>query len=792
MIEARTFRPIRAALSAWLLACAALLLAGGFSGGASAQEVLFGDDNISARLVADGVPEPGETWHLAFQFTPKAKEWHGYWSNPGDAGLGMVLEWNLPEGWEVGEAQYPIPQRLIIAGLMNHVYEGNYAVIVPVTVPVGADPADARNISVFANYLACTDEICVPQDALLKVDPPRKSLSPFPRWRAQIAPLLGSEGAFETTNGTLRLAIPLPEAAALSDPHVFVETIDLVSYAAEQRFARYGDTVVAEIPLGAGIVPESVSGIVSFGGEEEGVRFIAKPGAVPSSGGTPIAGSMRELPSAWLALLGALLGGLLLNIMPCVFPILSLKALSLAKAGGEESAARRDAMAYTLGVVLSCAALGGLLLALRAAGEQVGWAFQLQSPGVVVALLVLAAAITANFAGVYEIPSFSIASSGGGDSKARGGWLGSFGTGVLAAIAATPCTGPFMAAAMGAALLLPVPVALGLFAALGLGLALPFLALGFVPALRSRLPKPGAWMEKFRRIMAIPMGLTALALIWLTTRLGGKPFAMIALLMVAGIMLALIVMGRLQKQGKLAWPVLGLISAPFLVFAAFALPASYSSERAQSAASIHAPRDFDQEALVQLRSGDAPVFIWFTADWCVTCKVNESVAIGRSRDKLRSMQIFAKHGLGLPVTAFAHDPKQTEEVMKIVGGAPVVIKLTEGTQGIGVVLGETDKSAKSVIEAFRGANVNRGGSAKSIKITPEERSTAVRAAKVMGLNVAGVDLLRANHGPVIMEVNSSPGLEGIENSTGINVADRIIEFIENNYQPGKTKTRGKG
>jgi ribosomal protein S6--L-glutamate ligase len=214
--------------------------------------------------------------------------------------------------------------------------------------------------------------------------------------------------------------------------------------------------------------------------------------------------------------------------------------------------------------------------------------------------------------------------------------------------------------------------------------------------------------------------------------------------------------------------------------------------------------------------------------------VNESVAIGRSRDKLRSMQIFAKHGLGLPVTAFAHDPKQTEEVMKIVGGAPVVIKLTEGTQGIGVVLGETDKSAKSVIEAFRGANVNilvqefikeagssdlrifvvggkvvasmmrtgapddfrsnlhRGGSAKTIKITPEERSTAVRAAKVMGLNVAGVDLLRSNHGPVIMEVNSSPGLEGIENSTGIKVADRIIEFIENNYQPGKTKTRGKG
>ena len=214
--------------------------------------------------------------------------------------------------------------------------------------------------------------------------------------------------------------------------------------------------------------------------------------------------------------------------------------------------------------------------------------------------------------------------------------------------------------------------------------------------------------------------------------------------------------------------------------------------------------------------------------------LNESVAIGRSRDKLRSMQIFSKHGLGLPVTAFAHDPKKTDEVLKIVGGAPCVIKLLEGTQGIGVVLAETEKSAKSVVEAFRGANVNilvqefikeadatdirilvvggkvvasmmrtgaegdfrsnlhRGGIAKQIKITPEERSTAVRAAKVMGLNVAGVDILRSNHGPVIMEVNSSPGLEGIERVTGKDVAGRIIDFIEKNAQAGNTKTKGQG
>ena len=214
--------------------------------------------------------------------------------------------------------------------------------------------------------------------------------------------------------------------------------------------------------------------------------------------------------------------------------------------------------------------------------------------------------------------------------------------------------------------------------------------------------------------------------------------------------------------------------------------------------------------------------------------LNESVAIGRSRDKLRSMQILARAGLGLPVTAFAHDPKATEEVLKIAGGAPVVIKLLEGTQGIGVVLGDTDRSARSVIEAFRGANVNilvqefikeagstdirafvvggkvvgsmkrtgaegdfrsnlhRGGSAATVKITPEERSTAMRAAAKMGLNVCGVDMLRSNHGPVIMEVNSSPGLEGIEGATGKDIAGMIIDYIAANAKAGKTRTKGKG
>jgi thiol:disulfide interchange protein len=408
----------------------------------------------------------------------------------------------------------------------------------------------------------------------------------------------------------------------LNDPHVFISNANLVDYAAPQTFRRAGDVLTVEIPLAdyRPDTPSAVGGILAFDAGA-GVEFGAIPGDVPN-GGDLVAGPQGALiPPLWTLVLGALAGGLLLNIMPCVFPILSLKALSLVRAGGSEAHARAEGLAYTAGVVIASLALGAVMLALRAAGEQVGWAFQLQEPGVVVALLVLAAVITANFAGVFELPALPI-TSGGQPS-------GAFATGLLAAFVATPCTGPFMAAALGAALMLPVPQALLLFALLGLGLALPFLALGFIPALRRMLPRPGPWMERFRRIMAIPMGLTALALVWLTAQVGGRPFALIALLLVLGVMIALSVVGRLQRSGKMAWPAFGLIAAPFLVVAAIALPSTYAVKGKEVAASIHNPAAFRRAALSEARASGKPVFVWFTADWCVTCKVNESVAIER-------------------------------------------------------------------------------------------------------------------------------------------------------------------
>ncbi|WP_427964839.1 protein-disulfide reductase DsbD family protein [Altererythrobacter sp.] len=593
------------------------------------------ETNLAAELVAERAAQPGEDVMVALHFTPRSHEWHGYWSNPGDAGLGMQLDWQLPEGWEAGDTLYPVPQTLMISGIMNHVYEHEYAVLIPITVPADFSPSGSVPISLKAQWLACTDKICVPEQAKLSLfldsKPDSVEDQRFAMWRAALPPMLDSKSAFALTQNELRLAIPIPASMALDAPHVFVSNEQLVDYGAPQTFRRKGDVLAVEIPLKGGATPEKVEGILSLG-EGNGVRFMAELGDVPS-GGTLVKGTAADIPPIWLLLLGALAGGLLLNIMPCVFPILSIKAISLARAGESEAQARRDGLAYTAGAMLASVALGAVMLVLRAAGEQIGWAFQLQEPSVVVFLLLLAVAITANFAGLFELPSLAITR----DDKPAS----SFATGLLAAFVATPCTGPFMAAALGAALLLPPLPALLLFAALGLGLALPFLMIGMVPALRSRLPRPGAWMVRFRKLMAVPMGLTALALIWLTSRLGGQGFALIALVVVFGLVVALMIVGRLQRAGKLAWPAFGLIAAPFLIFGAFALPASYAEAEVSAEDSLLKPQAFSETALAEARASGKPVFLWFTADWCVTCKVNEGVAIEREATK----QAFEKAGV---------------------------------------------------------------------------------------------------------------------------------------------------
>ncbi|MDO9363968.1 MAG: protein-disulfide reductase DsbD family protein, partial [Sphingopyxis sp.] len=512
--------------------------------------------HIQPKLVAESVaPEPAGTVTLALTMTPE-KSWHGYWANGGDAGFGLSVEWNAPEGVTIAPFRYPVPDALILFGMMNHVYEHPYALLADVSIDKSVAPGTDLTLSGVANWLACTDKVCVPERAVISVAlkagdgaTPAASRERFDGWRALLPQPLDRHGKWERRGETVRFAIPLPAGAALDTPHLFVETQNVVDYAAPQSFSRNGDHIIVETRT-KGAAAGPVAALLKLGGGR-GLSVQLDPGAVPAAGETIAGqGGAIDLTLFWTALGGAILGGLILNLMPCVFPILSLKALSLARSGGDARSAKVEALAYTAGAIVTALLLGGVLLGLRAAGEQVGWAFQLQHPVSVLALLILALAITLNLLGAYELPSF-----GGGQSLVdKGGAAGGFWTGALAAFVATPCSGPLLGAALGATLVLPVWAALPIFGGLGLGLALPFLAIGFVPALRNRLPKPGPWMDRFRKWMALPMGLTTLALAWLLWRqLGSGEQLIWPILAVAMALVLLTHYGSIQRGDRRSW-----------------------------------------------------------------------------------------------------------------------------------------------------------------------------------------------------------------------------------------------
>ena len=545
--------------------------------------------NITPQLIAEhSAPAPDSATTLALVMTPQPT-WHGYWKNGGDAGFGLQVEWDLPEGVTVQPFAYPVPEPLVLFGLMNHVYKTPYALLARIEVADSVAPGTDLSFSGKALWLACTDEVCVPEEAIIAVKltagtrgAVSKADPRFDGWRAALPPLLDRAGLWERKGALLRVAIPLPRDMVLGDPHLFVGTRDLIDYGAPQSFSRNGDWLVIEARA-KGTARGPAEALLRLEGAR-GLEVVLTPGAVPAAG-KPLTMSTRgfDWPLFGWALGGAVLGGLLLNLMPCVFPILSLKALSLARAGGDAREAKVEALAYAAGAVTVALALGGLLLALRAGGAEIGWAFQLQNPWSVFALLLLTVAITANLLGWFELPSF-----GGGDALTRaGGAKGGFATGALAAFVATPCSGPFMGAALGATLTLPAAAALPIFGGLGLGLALPFVAIAYSPALRSRLPKPGAWMVTFRKWLAVPMALTALGLAWLL------------------------------------WQQVG------------------TDRTSPAAMAAQATTAYTPGNLAAARASGKPVFVNFTADWCITCKVNEQTSIGRAEVQAA----FAKAGV---------------------------------------------------------------------------------------------------------------------------------------------------
>jgi DsbC/DsbD-like thiol-disulfide interchange protein/cytochrome c biogenesis protein CcdA len=566
---------------------------------------------IAPELLAETNAVPGQPVDLAIVMHTR-DGWHGYWQNPGDAGLPMRAEWSLPDGAGLGPLRYPVPSRLLIAGLMNYVYERDHAILVRLNVP--RDARGTMPVRAKLNWLACTDKVCVPEQGEVALDlPVGGGAKPDPRfneWRRALPRPLASAAHFAIAGDRLEVALALPASVTLGEPYVFPVDDGVVDYAAPQSFRRDGDTLVASLTA-RGKPAASFSGVLALG-DGRGLSFTAVPGEVPA-GGRAIGDLGAN--AILLAVLGALVGGMLLNLMPCVFPILALKALHLARSGGDEASARRDALAYAAGAVVGTGLLGAVLLAIRAGGSAAGWAFQLQDPRTIVVLLLLATAIALNLLRSFELPVL------GSETRPTG----SFGTGALAAFVATPCAGPFLGAALGTALLLPAAGSVLVFAALGLGLALPFVLVAFVPALRRLLPRPGAWMARLQRFLAIPMAATAVGCLWLLWRQGGAEALAIGIAATAALILILLWVGRRQRSGEAAG--LAALAAVLVVMGAAVL---LVPTRPQAATSVPlGAMAWSEAAVARERAAGHPVFAYFTADWCLTCKVNEASAIER-------------------------------------------------------------------------------------------------------------------------------------------------------------------
>ncbi len=647
--ERRCSTPERRPPSGWSMLLRLLLTLVIACTGAAAQAggLPGGGNAIAPELVAEGSARPGEPLDLAIVMhtTPG---WHGYWQNPGGAGFPTQVQWQLPDGFSAGPLRYPVPTRLLVSGIVNYVYEKDYALLVRLSVPPGA--RGVLPIRANAQWLACTEDVCVPERGTIALDLPVGDGTPvlrdrFDAWRRALPRPLATPAHFALERDRLRLALPLPADVAVGEPYVFPGENGPVDLAAPQTFRRAGDWLVAELKR-KGEAPARLTGVVALG-DAGGLSFDAVPGPVPAGGETLGRVGTRAL---LLALLGALAGGVLLNLMPCVFPILALKALHLARGGGEERAVRREALGYTLGAVFGTGALGALLLAIRVGGTAAGWAFQLQDPRTTLLLMLLAAAITLNLLGAFRLPVL------GGEANPTG----SIATGALAAFVATPCAGPFLGAALGTALLLPAVGSLAVFAVLGFGLALPFLLVAFIPALRTRLPRPGAWMARLQRFLAIPMAATAVACLWLLWRQAGTTGLLVGAAALLLLTALLVLLGRREGRGLV---LLGAGAA--IALAGVLLVPAHGSSAALAAAGDAAW----SEAAVTQATRTQPAFVYFTADWCLTCKANEAAAI--DREAVRAA--FGKAG----VRVFAGD---------WTGGDPAITRFLEAQGRAGVPL----------------------------------------------------------------------------------------------------------
>jgi thiol:disulfide interchange protein DsbD len=595
-------------------------------------------DNVEVELVsARASAAPGETFDIALRQRIRPG-WHTYWINPGDSGEPTELRWTATGGASPGELRWPAPERIPFDILVNYGYSGEILFPITLTAPADARPGDVVPLRAHATWLVCSD-ICIPEEADLALNlaiagqgqpdavwarPIAAAVAALPQPAPFQAAITGGEAG-----ATLSVAGRALAGGAARNVHFFPYDRDAALNAAPEnpRFGPSGIALALEPGPSRKLGSEPLVGVLTFearnggGWVRQAFELTAAPGPVLPGVADTAAGGLAQTGggalTAPLALLFAFLGGLILNVMPCVFPALSLKALTLAQ---DPAGARQTGLYFLAGVMTTFLGLAGMLIALKAGGEAIGWGFQLQSPIVVASLATLFFLIGLNLAGVFEIGG-ALQNLGGG-LAARAGHAGAFFTGALAVIAATPCTAPFMASATGFAATQGPVTTLAVFAALGLGFALPMAALAWVPALRALLPKPGAWMNRMKVVLAFPMFGAAVWLAWVLTAQTG-PNGLLALLSVATALAFVIVVGAWGRTWRIA-----TLAALLAVGWAAWRPLSTPAEAATVATEAEAWSPARVAALVDEGRG---VFVDFTATWCVTCQLNKATTL-RSRD----------------------------------------------------------------------------------------------------------------------------------------------------------------
>ncbi len=602
----------------------------------NAQELIKHTDSHSevAVYAEQSAFTKGETLWLAFRIEPK-EGWHSYWKNYGDSGAAPILDWTLPEGISAGEPLFGAPHRMPVGPLMNYGYEDASTLLIPLYVSESYQ-ATTADIKLSAEWLVCELE-CVPQvgewsfslnsgngeavNSTIFADA-RSALPELSYWDATLSV---SQEASE-----LLVFVDESELSGLKAAYFYPESEGVTVYAEAQAYEISGDGLRLRIPREGDLEPTTANGVLELTFENGSKTVLELEPTLNSALGlaanvseTIAPTNVNNLP-IWQAAVFAFLGGIILNLMPCVFPVLSLKAFALISANHKTSGGRkREGWAYTFGIWISFMVIVSALMILRAGGAAVGWGFQLQDPIFVGLLAILMVLVALSLGGMFNI-GLGSAEGAGQELTEKEGLKGAFFKGVLATLVATPCTAPLMAPAIGFALTQSVPTVALVFSMLAFGLALPFLALSYSDKLARMMPRPGAWMEKVKQGLAFPMLLTAAWLIYIFDLQAGSTATMILLMGIVGVSFGLWLWQ--QTEGKIGRSI-AVIVAVFSMFAA--INKASTSEPAQVAQSEDVVA-YTPKAVADLQKEGGPIFVYFTAEWCITCKVNEQVALNNA------------------------------------------------------------------------------------------------------------------------------------------------------------------